>query len=306
MLGAGWQWRPHRGREVARNAVIWLSQLTLSGLSPAGRALISAIKGSWDTIRAEIWPAVSTFFKGPTDPMRILGLIRGVLDQIASAARTAGAKAFDELMSFLHQPDRKLGKYIGFVTGNFVFDAALTALTSGGYAAKPVVQRVARLFTQAATKMRQLLTEIAALYPRVTKVLRTVAEFAANNSAMRRITDALQRLFDHILDFLRMSYDVPGSQRPATTAGERVVDALVKFEKARDRYGLLPERADPARSRQVIDAALAELMPLTSAKTACALLGKSRTDPSTRQQTSVRTVPRPTPRPQRATRNPGR
>jgi hypothetical protein len=306
MLGAGWQWRPHRGREVARNAVIWLSQLTLSGLSPAGRALISAIKGSWDTIRAEIWPAVSTFFKGPTDPMRILGLIRGVLDQIASAARTAGAKAFDELMSFLHQPDRKTRQIHRLRHRQLRLRRRPDRADLRWVCGQARCSAVARLFTQAATKMRQLLTEIAALYPRVTKVLRTVAEFAANNPAMRRITDALQRLFDHVLDFLRMSYDVPGSQRPATTVGERVVDALVKFEKARDRYGLLPERADPARSRQVIDAALAELMPLTSAKTACALLGKSRTDPSTRQQTSVRTVPRPTPRPQRATRNPGR
>jgi hypothetical protein len=212
------------------NAVVWLGKIALSALTPAGRALVASIRASWATINAEIRPAVSAFLKGPKDPGRIFKLIRGVMNQIASAARNAGAKVFDKLMGFLHKPDRQLGESIGFVTGVIVFEVVLTVLTAGGYAAKAVIQRVSRLFTRAMTKIADLLRQLGGLYPKVKNVLDAVVRFAGTNAALRRIAGAADRMFKSFLALLRLSYGAPGPGRrtPDAAAAARGADDVTR------------------------------------------------------------------------------
>lgn len=196
------------------NAVGWVRDLVQTALTPAGRRLVKEIKSAWETIKTEIRPAIAAFFEGPIDPKRIFTLISGVMDEIASAARTAGAKVFDKLMGLLHQPDRKLGESIGFITGIIVFEVTLTVLTAGGYAAKAVIQRVSRMFTKAMTKFDTLLKEVRGLYPKAKNVLNKVVEFANKNKSVRRVVDAAKKLFDKLLDLLRLMERGPDKRKP--------------------------------------------------------------------------------------------
>ncbi|MBE1501501.1 hypothetical protein H4696_008601 [Amycolatopsis lexingtonensis] len=210
------------------NAVAWLAKTVIHGLPPALLELVNAIRRTWDDIRNDIWPAVRTFFSAPIDVGRIIQLVRGVMAQIARAARAAGAQVFDSVMKFLRQPDRKLGESIGYVTGVIVFEVALTVLTSGGYAAKPIIERVAALFTKAAARITELLSALGSLLPRITSVLRMVREFAATNPAMKRIAAGVEWLFQKFLAYLRMSYGLAGTEERAGTRAESEADDLLE------------------------------------------------------------------------------
>jgi hypothetical protein len=196
------------------NAVGWVRDLVLTALTPAGRLLVKEIKSAWETIKTEIRPAIAAFVEGPIDPKRIFTLISGVMDEIASTARTAGATVFDKLMGFLKQPDRKLGESIGYLTGIIVFEVTLTVLTAGGYAAKAVIQRVSRMFTRAMTKVDTLLKEVRGLYPKAKNVLNKVVEFANKNKSVKRVVDAVKKLFDKLLDLLRLMERGPDKRKP--------------------------------------------------------------------------------------------
>jgi hypothetical protein len=231
------------------NAVGWVRDLVLTALTPAGRLLVKEIKSAWETIKTEIRPAIAAFFEGPIDPKRIFTLVSGIIDEIASAARTAGAKVFDKLMGFLHQPDRKLGESIGYVTGNIVFEVTLTVLTAGGYAAKPVIQRVSRMFTKAMTKVDTLLKEVSDLYPKVKNVLNKAVDFANKNKSVKRVVDAAKKMFDKLLDLLRLSrrpkkHDVPS---PADDV-ERKRPDHDKKDDGPDKSAELPKALAEARA----------------------------------------------------------
>ncbi|WP_290061302.1 hypothetical protein, partial [Amycolatopsis solani] len=211
------------------NAIAWLAKTVVHGLPPALRELVVAIRATWETIAKDIWPAVRTFFAGPIDVRRIIQLVRGVMDQVARAARAAGAQVFDSVVKFLRQPDRKLGESIGYVTGVVVFEVTLIVLTAGGYAAKPIIQRVAALFTKAATRITELLSALGSLLPRISRILRTVREFAADNAALKRIVAGVEWIFQKFLAYLRMSYGVGrGGQGTAEAAAARGGQEVVR------------------------------------------------------------------------------
>ncbi|NBH11181.1 hypothetical protein, partial [Amycolatopsis sp. SID8362] len=218
--------------KLVGHAIAWLVKTVVRGLPPALRELVAAILRTWDDIKNDIWPAVRTFFAGPIDVRRIIQLVRGVMDQIARAARSAGSQVFDSVMKFLRQPDRKLGESIGYVTGVIVFEVTLTVLTSGGYAAKPVIERVAALLTRAATRAAELLSALGSLLPRVTRILRMVREFAATNPAMKRIAAGVEWIFQKFLAYLRTSYGIAGPEERAAGRGDDLLEHAAELPAA--------------------------------------------------------------------------
>jgi hypothetical protein len=203
------------------NAVSWVRDLVVTALTPPGRLLVQEIKSAWETIKTEIRPAIAAFVEGPIDPKRIFTFISGVMDEIASTARAAGASVFDKLMGFLKQPDRKLGESIGYVTGIIVFEVTLMVLTAGGSAAKPIIQNLSKAFAKAMTKVDDLLRQLRSLRPRAEKILDRVVEFASRSRAVKRVVDAAKKLFNKLLDLLRLMER--GSDRPPvrTRPGDR-------------------------------------------------------------------------------------
>lgn len=211
------------------NAVSWVRNLVVTALTPAGRLLVQEIKSAWETIETEIRPAIAAFVEGPIDPKRIFTLISGVMDEIASTARAAGASVFDKLMGFLKQPDRKLGESIGYVTGIIVFEVTLLVLTAGGSAAKPIIRSLSKAFTKAMTKVDDLLKQLRSLRPRAEKILDRVVEFASRSRSVKRVVDAAKKLFNKLLDLLRLMER--GPDRPPVKTRPR--DRKPKDEKDR-------------------------------------------------------------------------
>jgi hypothetical protein len=234
---------------LIKNAVIWVRDLTLTALTERGRALVREIKSAWNDIADEIWPAVEAFLKGPIDPGKIIKLISGITGAIAAAARNAGADAFDQMMKYLKQSDRKLGESLGKLTGSLIFEVVLIALTEGAYAAKTAVHKTVNLFTKAMTKVGELLKTLEGLLPKAKNVLDTAADIAGKkNKPAQHVTNACKKLLDKLLELLRLKYRVPDKKKPTKDPKDNTTDTDHKRDDTSDKATELPHALAEARA----------------------------------------------------------
>lgn len=202
----------------------WLGRMLATITDPAidvGRRLLAGIRGAWESIKANIIPAVQAFLSGPSDPMRIINFIRDLLNSIVQAAGSAGGRVFDALIGFLNQGDYELGHSLGRFAGNILFEVLLSILTAGGYAAKPIIQRLARWVTGFIGKIAKFASEIMHYFPRLVSAIESVGTFARTNPAMQRIVGAVKGLLSRLADFLMSIYGIGGAAERGVGTAER-------------------------------------------------------------------------------------
>jgi phage-related protein len=224
----------------------WLGRMLATITDPAvdvGRRLLAAIRGAWDSIRSNIIPAVQAFLSGPADPMRIINFIRDLLNSIVQAAGEAGGRVFDALIGFLNQGDYELGHSLGRFAGNILFEVLLSILTAGGYAAKPIIQRLARWVTGFIGKIAKFASEIMRYFPRLVSAVESVGTFARTNPAMQRIVGAIKGLLSRLAGFLMTMYGVGGAAERGAAAVERGAGAAERGVGAAERAAGTAERA---------------------------------------------------------------
>lgn len=206
----------------------WLWRALAAITDPAlnlGRRIFAALRGEWESIKTDIVPAVQTFLSGPVDPMRIINFIRDLLNSIVQAAGTAGGRVFDALIGFLGLGDRELGSALGRFAGNILFEVLLTILTAGGYAAKPIIETLARWVTGAVGKIAKFTAEIRRYLPRIASAVDSVGTFARTNPAMQRIVGSVKRLLSKLGEFFMSMYGIGGTVERGAGTAERAAGA---------------------------------------------------------------------------------
>lgn len=193
------------------------------------RRILQGLQNAWQTIQTKIVPAIEEFFSGKTNPLKIIGFIREIVGKVLKAVEGIGGSIADALLKFLNQPDAELGESLGRFVGNILFEAILIALTSGGYAAKPVIQRLSRWVTSATLRVAEFVTEVVAYFPKLMTAVESIGEFASNNRAMRAIIDALKSLLRGLFDFIKMSYGLAGAEERGLAKSERALTESGQF-----------------------------------------------------------------------------
>lgn len=235
----------------------WLGRMLATITDPAvdiGRRLLAGIRSTWEAIKSNIMPAVQAFLSGPSDPMRIINFIRDLLNSIVEAAGTAGGKVFDALIGFLDQGDYELGHSLGRFAGNILFEVLLSILTAGGYAAKPVVQRLARWVTGFVGKIAKFASEIMRYFPRLVSAVESVGAFARSNPAMQRIVGAVKGLLSRLAGFLMSMYGIGGAAERGAATVERGAGAAEHAAGTAERAAGTVERGAGTAEREVATA----------------------------------------------------
>jgi hypothetical protein len=230
----------------------WLGRMFATITDPAvdvGRRLLASLRGAWESIKSNIIPAVQQFLSGPADPMRVINFIRDILNSIVQAAGSAGGSVFDALIGFLNQGDYELGHSLGRFAGNILFEVLLSILTAGGYAAKPVVQRLARWVTGFVGKIAKFASEIMRSFPRLVSAVESVGTFARTNPAMQRILGAVKGLLSRLAGFFMSMYGIGGAAERGAAATERAAGAAERGVGAAERAAGAAERGAGAAER---------------------------------------------------------
>ena len=251
--------------ELIGGIVSWLGRALATITDPAvdiGRRLLEGIRSAWESIKSNIVPAVQAFLSGPPDPMRIINFIRDLLNSVVQAAGTAGGRVFDALIDFLNLGDRELGHALGRFSGNILFEVLLTILTAGGYAAKPIIQRVARWITGFVGKIAKFASELMRSFPRIVSAIESVGAFARSNPAMQRIVAAVKGLLSRLAGFFRSMYGLGGAAERGAGTAERAAGTTERAAGAAERGAGAAEReaatAERSAARTEREAATAE------------------------------------------------
>ncbi|MDQ2809679.1 MAG: hypothetical protein M3Z04_22620 [Chloroflexota bacterium] len=155
--------------------------------------MVTKIGQSVQDIQANLKPALAELGQGQVSPQQILAFLLGVVQAGKAVAGQVGAKIAESVMSFLQQPDGQLGESLGRVTGNVLFEVALTALTAGGYGVKPLIEKLGRLVVGALEKLEVFLHEVLTWAPKLLGLLHKLAEGIGSGSKK-----ALQAIIQHI------------------------------------------------------------------------------------------------------------
>jgi phage-related protein len=233
------------------NVISWLWNLAKSTVTSGFRNVVAGVQSAWATVQTQIWPAIEGFFKGPSDPMKIINTIRSLIDQALGMAKSAGEKVFGFLVGFLKKPDRELGESIGEIVGNILFEVILTVVTAGGYAAKGPIQKLAQWATKLVGRIGEFAAELGAQFPRIMRFIESVGEFAATNPAMKKIVGAVKAVLEKILGFLKMSYGLGGAAERGAAKGERALTEAERAAAATERRVAGTEREIAAGERKV-------------------------------------------------------
>ncbi|HEX7027121.1 MAG TPA: DUF4157 domain-containing protein, partial [Gammaproteobacteria bacterium] len=210
------------------------------------RTLASEVFGRVDNVLASIQEFLS-------DPARIISLIRCAIEGILSGAQSLGSQLARHMIGVFEGPDEDIGRALGNITGQMLFQAVLAFFTAGAGTAVSsgltIVNRIAGVLRTVGRAIGQAVRVLRGLLGRLVGFVRGLA--SRLGSAVAR---GGRNIFSRLGNFFRRF------ARWLARIGRRA------FSAVRRRFGITPQQRLRWRAFAVQAAALATRYPSGTTK----------------------------------------
>lgn len=155
------------------------------------------------------------------DVERIMNWLWSIRTRLREGARSLGRQLAEAVYDFIEQSDFQLGRSVGNVAGQILFEVILGIITAGGWtaltAAKPFIKAGAKIARMLKRTIRPLIRLIRRLRGPVGRGLSSIGDVLRQIPGMRRIIDRIEDAMRRMMRYVD-EFDAPrrSSSRPNT------------------------------------------------------------------------------------------
>jgi len=194
------------------------------------------VERTWAGLEPRVAAAVQQLLASQTDPTIFIDLLDKLMQALLAGAESAGGSLADGLVAYINQPDKVLGKSIGRIEGNILFQVLLIVLTAGGWAALSAaiegIEWVADALEALQNAGRAIEGFVAA-----SEAFARFSTFLRESKVLSELVDVLEGAFALFIKYLKFSYGIEGAEeRAAGELGSMSAEQAVEAEVARGAH----------------------------------------------------------------------
>jgi hypothetical protein len=199
------------------------------------KQLFADVEQTWNGLEPKVADAIKTLLASKTDPTIFFGLMDKLAQALLSGAESLGGGLADALVAYIMQPDKELGKSIGRVEGNILFQVLLIVLTAGGWAALEAAIEGIEWVADALEALQNAGRAIEG-FVTASEAFAKFSAFLRESKVLSELVDILDGAFALFIKYLKFSYGIEGAEERAAGELGMTADQAVEAEVARGAH----------------------------------------------------------------------